>query len=191
MQAPRTFTLSMTGLDRDAEHVDGARRGDPRAFASLIQPYAEPIHAFLVRLRGHPDDAEDVLQETLIRAWSSLAGYRHQGRFEAWLFAIARNAATDRARSARRRTEAPLPDDLGDGAPGPDVDAANREFTGDLAEALAGLPEARRSVFLLRQESGLTFREIAEVLDIPLGTALSHMHHAVRALKEALHHHEP
>lgn len=181
----------MTAPDPDAARLERARGGDDRAFAALVRPHADAVFAFLVRMTGHRDDAADVMQETLVRVWRSLESYRDEGRFAAWLFTIARNAALDRARSARLRSVGPLAEDVAD----PTADAAAltayRELEADLDRALAGLPEPRRAVFVMRQESGLTFREIADALEIPLGTALSHMHHAVRALKEALRIHEP
>lgn len=181
----------MTEPALESRNVAMARGGDDRAFAALVRPHIDAVHGFLVRMTGHHDEAKDVLQETLVRVWKGLDSYEHDGRFRAWMFAIARNAALDRRRAQRdtRRIDS-LNGLSGDGA-SPADRAEQREFVGDLESALERLPEARRSVFLMRQESGMTFREIADAMGIPLGTALSHMHHAVRALKKELKHHEP
>ncbi len=102
---------------------------------------------------------------------------------------MARNALIDQTRVERRRREVPLHHLAGTRAtPSNDAQASLEleEMADLLGRALAALPEVRRSVFLLRQDAGLTFREIAEALDIPLGTALSHMHHTLRSLRRVL-----
>lgn len=181
----------MTEPAPESRRVAMARGGDGEAFAALVRPHIDAVHGFLVRMTGHHDDAKDVLQETLVRVWSALDSYEHDGRFRAWMFAIARNAALDRIRAERDARSMGTLGGLSDGGASPADRAEQREFVGDLESALEKLPEARRSVFVMRQEAGLTYREIADAMGIPLGTALSHMHHAVRALKKELKHHEP
>lgn len=181
----------MTDTAPDTRHVAMARGGDEEAFAALVRPHIDAVYGFLVRITGHHDDAKDVLQETLVRVWNALDSYEHDGRFRAWMFAIARNRALDRMRAERGARRIDTLGGLSDGGASPAERVEQREFVGDLESALEKLPEARRSVFVMRQESGMTFREIADAMGIPLGTALSHMHHAVRALKKELRHHEP
>lgn len=180
----------MVGTDVESRLVTRAKNGDEEAFGSLVRPGAHDLHAYLVRMTGRPDEARDLLQETWIRAWRAMPAYRHTGRFTGWLFTIARNVALDALRS--RRTFEPLAPEETLAHPDPDPleEVASGEFLRDLGKALEGLPPDRRNVFLLRQHTDLTFREIAGEMGIPLGTALSHMHHAVRQLREALGHHD-
>lgn len=166
-----------------------AQSGDADAFADLVRPHQAGVYRYLLRSTGHADLADDLAQTTLIRAWRGLLGYREQGRFAAWLYRLARNTLVDAARGARRRDElllAALDSLPPDRAPSPQEDLEAAEVADALRRAVAALPEPRRSVFLLRHHAALTFREIAELLDLPLGTALSHMHHAVRALRRTL-----
>lgn len=181
----------MTGTTLESRHVAMARAGDEGAFEALVRPHVDVVHGFLVRMTGQQDDAKDILQETLVKVWKALDSYEHDGRFRAWMFAIARNAALDRMRAEHDTRRIDTLSSVSDDGVSPAEQAEQREFAGDLESALEKLPEARRSVFVMRQESGLTFREIADTMGIPLGTALSHMHHAVRALREELRHHEP
>jgi RNA polymerase sigma-70 factor (ECF subfamily) len=180
----------MAGDDPESRLVGRAKDGDEEAFGRLVRPGAQDLHAYLVRMTGRYDEARDLLQETWIRAWRALPGYEHAGRFSGWLFAIARNVALDALRSRRKVEPLGSEEILAHPDPGPLDEVAAGEFIEDLREALEGLPPERRNVFLLRQHTDLTFREIAGEMGIPLGTALSHMHHAVRQLREALEHHD-
>lgn len=181
----------MTETALESQHVAMARGGDAEAFEALVRPHLDAVHGFLVRMTGYHEDAKDILQETLVRVWNALGSYEHDGRFRAWMFAIARNAALDHIRAERGARRLDTLGGLRAEGASPVERAEQREFLGDLQSALEELPEVRRSVFVMRQESGMTFREIADAMGIPLGTALSHMHHAIRALKEELRHHEP
>lgn len=168
--------------------VAAATAGDGEAFAQLLTPYRSRLFAYLARDTGRREDAEELMQETLLRAWQGMAGYRHAGRFDAWLFAIARNVARDARRLQARHRAAFVSERPGDVAE-PRVDPVApirleaRARARRLEALLAGLPAERRQVFLLRQHGELSFREIAELMGRPLGTVLSHMHRAVHDLR--------
>ncbi|MEN8376489.1 MAG: RNA polymerase sigma factor [Gemmatimonadota bacterium] len=171
-----------------------ARAGDAGAFAGLFDRHRNALFAFLVRSCGDADEAEDLLQLTAIKAWRGLDAYEDRGRFGAWLFTLARRTMIDEARRATRARRAL--DGLGamriggGSRHGPDADLEAGEVRRAIEGELSRLTEERRTVFLLRHHSPLTFREIAEALDMPLGTALSHMHHATNSLKKALRSHD-
>ena len=175
----------------DSELIRRAQAGDREAFGGIAQRYANRILAFHARSVGDRDDANDLLQETLIRMWKGIATYADSGRLEAWIFTIARRAAADRGRALQRRRRVVLRDMGGEGPATPLQFAEAADLESRISSALAQLPEQRRSVFLMRQHSSMTFDEIARALGIPLGTALSHMRLAVQYLKEKLKHHEP
>lgn len=176
------------------ELLDRARRREIAALDEIIERYSPRIYGLLYRLTGSPEVAEDYLQETFLRVVRTIERYEHVGRFEAWLFRIAANLARDHARQRRRnRTVASLSaaDEADDAlaALGPTSNAAPgerfeaQEQSAQLAAAMARLPEADREILLLRHYSELSFREIAELLDVPLGTALARAHRALQKLR--------
>jgi RNA polymerase sigma-70 factor (ECF subfamily) len=174
-----------------AKLVIDAADGNGAAFAKLIHPYRNSLFAFLIRSCGNQMQAEDLLQETLVRIWKSLPRYTHQGRFTAWIFTIARNAIRD---SIRRQPPASLVEWNEAHEPVCASTPASELEASDLATCIdavfAKLSEEQRAVFLLRQHAGLTFREISEVLARPLGTVLSHMHRVLDRLGKEVKSHD-
>jgi RNA polymerase sigma-70 factor (ECF subfamily) len=171
-----------------------ARRRDPQALDELVRRYSSRVFGLLYRLCGSRERAEDLMQETFLRMVRMIGEYEHQGKFDAWLFRIAANLARDGARRQRRRG-APASLDAGDenGAVLRDRAAADPaavmragEEQRLLAAALEHLNETDREILLLRHYSELPFREIAEILEIPLGTALARAHRALRRLRDEL-----
>ena len=175
-----------------------ARRRDPQALHKLVDMYSARLFGLLYRLTGSREAAEDLLQETFLRVVRMIPEYQHGGRFEAWLFRIAANLARDHARRLKRRGR-PLalaePDQEGEPGwwdvadarrPDPVGELLKKEARQRLSAVLQELTEMDREIVLLRHFSELTFREIAEMLDIPLGTALARAHRALKRLKAAL-----
>lgn len=173
-----------------------AREGDPQALADLVDSYAPRVFGLLFRLTGSRDTAEDLTQETFLRLVRTIGEYEHSGKFEAWLFRIAGNLARDRGRQHRRRGAAvPLdvppgpggpaaverPDDA---SPDPAVELADSEERDRLGRCLDSLPDLDREILLLRHFSDLSFREIAALLHVPIGTALARAHRAIGRLRE-------
>ncbi|GMU83432.1 MAG: RNA polymerase sigma24 factor [Planctomycetota bacterium] len=171
-----------------------ARRHDPQALATLVETYSPRVFGLLYRLTGSRETAEDLAQETFLRVVRAIDEYVHTGRFEVWLFRIAANLARDRARSSRRRgvvlrldgsREEAGPIEVRDGsASDPRVRLEQAEDAERLNACLDSLPELDREIILLRHFSELSFKEIAEMLDIPLGTALARAHRALARLKQ-------
>jgi len=142
---------------------------DSDAFEVLYKRYARPVYGLALRLLGDRGRAEDAVQETFTSIWRSAARYRpERGPGAPWLYAIARNAIVDRAR-ARREPLAEHPDEPSR-EPGPPERAEHAELAWQVHRALADLPENERGVLELAYWSGLSQSEIAEFLDIPLGT---------------------
>ena len=145
------------------------------AFAALIGAYQEPVWRFLVRLVGDEGLAEDLGQETFLRAHRGLRGFRHESRFSTWLFAIAKNAATDHHRRADRQDEVFRV--LGAAAPadGPDTEV-------EVRLGLDALPPRLREALVTIEVLGLRYREAAVVLGVAEGTVKSRVFHARREL---------
>src|SRR5262249_2081139 len=143
--------------------------------------------------------AQDVLQETWLRVIRSAPQYEPQARFTTWLYTLARNLCVDAARkeSLRRadpleapihgnEESRPLSECLADGAPGPDQAACASRVRPLLEQALEGLPDEQREVFLLREYSGIPFKEIAAVTGVSENTVKSRMRYALQALRKRL-----
>lgn len=187
--------MDPAGLDR---LLSRARRRDQRAMHELVDLYAARVYGLQYRLTGSRETAEDLMQETFLRVVRTIGEYQHDGRFESWLFRIAANLARDHARRNKRRgrpstidglTRAgePVAFELADvGRPDPDQRLIVQEASERLSASLEQLSEHDREIVMLRYFSELPFREIAEMLNIPLGTALARAHRALKRLREVL-----
>lgn len=177
------------------------KAGDARAFTVLVGRHRQPLYNFVLRFVGHPQRAEDVLQETWLKVIRGSREYEPRARFTTWAFTIARNLCVDAARKERtRRTESldvaaegaegearPLMDAL----PGPDLNAPdrsahNRRLQPLLVQAIGALPEEQREVFLLREYQGVGFREIADIVGVNENTVKSRMRYALESLRRQL-----
>jgi RNA polymerase sigma-70 factor (ECF subfamily) len=150
--------------------------------------YQRPIVSFLARMTGDLSAAEDLAQETFVKAFRNLAAFDTTRRLSSWLFRIAHNAAVD---AARRRRPPTVAIDAGDPAhepAGPDTgDPVERVALGRaLATALASLRHDQRAAIVLRYEDGLPFEDIAHILNIPESTARSHVHRGRKELARAM-----
>lgn len=160
--------------------VERAREGDLEAFEQVVRTLQGPVRAFTRRMMRDPHLGDDAAQETFVRIWRGLSGYRPSGRFVAWAFTVARNTCVEHIRK-EARTPVPVEEHE---AQHPDPSEI-ADLRGAVSEALRGLGEPYRSTFLLR-ESGLAYEEIADTLRCPVGTVRSRLHEARRLLAEAL-----
>ncbi len=186
--------MDSPGLD---ELLRRARRREPEALCKLVEIYNARVFGLLYRLTGSRDAAEDLLQETFLRVVRVIGQYEHVGKFEPWLFRIAANLARDRARRLVRRGEAGLANENSPSAVprisssahderDPAEQLVHREAGQQLEACLSRLSDAEREIIVLRHYSDLSFREIAELLGIPLGTALARAHRALQRLRAEL-----
>lgn len=190
-------------VESDAELAAVASRGDVRAFERIMRRYNQRLFRLACGIVGEASEAEDVLQESYVRAFYSLSKYSGRGSFGAWLAQIVRNEAIDRLRSHKihdkyvsleadlntdddepllDRAEAP-PDDV---RVNPHAGAENLEMKRVLEVAIGELPEAFRAVFMLREVEGLSIEETAEYLDIPQATVKTRDHRARHLLRQHL-----
>jgi len=178
----------MSEMILEARLVKNSKNGDGSAFGELISIYRKNLFTYLLRMCKDRMTAEDLLQETLIKAWTGLKSYNEQQKFSSWLFTIAHNVSIDAIRMQQLR-ERPInlreKTDIASYFT-PHSEMVITEGRIALQKEVENLPEDQRRVFLLRQQGELSFKEIAEVMNQPLNTVLSHMHYAVKKLKRCL-----
>jgi len=173
-----------TDEPEDAVLVARCRAGDERAATALVRRFAPSVARFVASL-GERQEVEEVVQDTFVRAFASLDGFRGESSLGSWLFAIARNLVRDRVRGRASRYQV-VPIEEGHAVTGHDaLDAAvSDETERRLGEALDLLSPMQREVFTLRVSEGLSYREIASVVGSTDGAARVHYHNAMRAIKE-------
>jgi RNA polymerase sigma-70 factor (ECF subfamily) len=181
------FTVVTIPAFDETELVARAQSGERNAFSELIRIHAQGVRNVIYRMCGDAQIAEDAAQETFIHAWMHLSSYRPQTSLRSWLYRIAVNAATDILRKEKRI----LPNDfedlqLKDPQPGPEALFFQEERTVLIQKAVLSLPDAGRAVLVLREYEGMSYNEIADALDIPIGTVMSRLNYARKILKEKL-----
>ena len=150
--------------------IRAAQECDREAFAALVERYWERLYRWLCHLTRNRHAAEDLTQETFLKAFSRLQRFRAGTNFAAWLFRIAHNNFANHYRLMQRSTR-PLPEDRPAQAQSPCEEAETRETMRSLAEAISRLPTDLRAAVLLRVEEDLSFRDIAEVMGLTEETA--------------------
>jgi len=182
-------------LTTDAELIRRYQQGDGKAFHVLVTRYQRQLASYLRRMVDDASAADDLFQETFYKVIKSLPRYQEQGTFSGWLFGIANRLAIDYLRKHKRQTKImkPVsqdnsgmlsPDILDPHAPSPEEDVKQRELKKYLKKAIKRLPAEQRQVLLLREHSGLSFKEIAAMLDCPLNTVLGRMRYALLNLRK-------
>lgn len=169
-------------MPNDADLLTRIARGDTAALTALYERFGERLYAFLRRLARDEGTAEEILQDTLFAVWRSAGAYQGRSSVSTWLFGVARRQAHNRLRG-EPPPPAGEPRDLAEPVPGPEERVLGDDW---LQGALGMLPLAHREVAVLHFLCDLGCQEIAEVLDIPLGTVKSRLHHARAKLRESL-----
>jgi len=154
----------------EAGLIYDAQAGDREAFSSLVERYWERLYRWLCHLTRDGHIAEDLAQESFMKAFAALDSFRAGSNFRAWLFRIAHNNFVNQRRAMRHNRQ-PLSQDWPEDSAGPEEEALSRESLQLLAEAVSKLPIDFRSALMLRAEADLSFKEIADVMGITEQTA--------------------
>lgn len=191
--------MSALGPDADAEWVERVKRGDVRAFEMLVVKYQRRIERLIARMVRDTDLVEDLAQETFIRAYRALPQFRGESAFYTWLYRIAVNTAKKALLELKRDplvVEAALaPDDDDETSRSqteptdtatPDAVLASKEIAATVNAAIEALSEDLRQAITLREIEGLSYEEIAEVMNCPIGTVRSRIFRAREAIAERL-----
>ena len=165
--------------------ITRAQHGDRQAFGELVRWHREGVVNVVYRMSGDANLAEDAAQEAFLRAWQNLGRYNPRFAFRSWVYRIALNAAIDALR--RERPAADLAaEPRASGDPGPEAWLEHKQQAEQVRQAVLGLSPASRAVLVLREYEGLSYAEIADALEIPLGTVMSRLNYARGQLRRAL-----
>lgn len=169
----------------EQELIQRAQQGDREAFAALAEFYWERLYRWLFHLTHDRHTAEDLAQDSFLKAFTALGSFRAGSRFQAWLFRIAHNAWVNAYRGGHRARQT-VPEDVASADQGPPELAMGREALVELTRAVGRLPGDFRAAFLLRVEEDLSFKEIGAVLDITEETARWRVFKARQKLLEVM-----
>ncbi len=183
----------METLGTDEVIVERALGGDAEAFGELVRRWERRIFALAYGMLGREEDARDATQETFLAAFRNLRGFRGEAKVSSWLHRIAVNQCLTRQRRAKVRNEAAL-DEEEDGAAqfavpleqSPANVVEERQRTAAVRRALGGLPVELRQIVVMKEFEELTFREIADALDLPLSTVKSRLYTGLKQLQMRL-----
>lgn len=168
-----------------------AQEGDRKAFEALVALHSRRVYNLALGYTGRHHDAEEIAQTVFVKVWKALPQFRGASAFSTWLYRLTLNACTDHYRRERKRRGDLSLDDpdlapIRDAAPSPEEIVIQREEEAILRKALAELPEQHRVILILREMDGLDYQEIAQVLELQVGTVKSRLARARRALREKL-----
>lgn len=179
----------MTEAERDEDLVRRFRAGEAQAFTDLVLRHQQRVYSLCLRVLGDADAAADVAQDTFLTVLRKLDGFRGDAAFTTWLHRVAVNACYDELRRKRRRPmlHTVADDDLEHEPGPPTVDHADEVAgTRDAAAALATIPEEFRIALVLADVQDMAYDQIAQVLEVPIGTVKSRVHRGRLALAAAL-----
>ena len=178
----------------DEDLVTRSRGGDADSFNQLILRWERPIYALAYRVIGREEDARDVCQETFLRAFRALPGFKRQAKFSSWLYRIALNLCRDWIRRQRRAPVMQIPEGIDPGelaaerGPVESIEelVSRRELSAVVEEAMALLPEEQRTAIILKEYHGMTFQEIADMQGCPLSTVKTRLYQGLTVLRRRL-----
>jgi RNA polymerase sigma-70 factor, ECF subfamily len=178
----------------DEELVARSMGGDLDSFNQLVLRWERPIFALAYRVIGREEDARDVCQETFLRAFRALKGFKGQAKFSSWLYRIALNLCRDWIRRERRQPIAQAPEGIdlielaSESTPTESIEelVARRELGRAVARVMAQLPDEQRTAIILKEYHGLTFQEIADLLECPLSTVKTRLYQGLTVLRKQL-----
>ena len=180
----------------DEELVARSVAGDLDSFNQLVLRWERPIYALAYRVIGREEDARDVCQEAFMRAFRALGGFKGEAKFSSWLYRITLNLCRDWIRRERRTPVMQPPEGVDlvslsiDQTPSESVEdlIARRDLSRAVAKVMALLPEDQRTAIILKEYHGLTFQEIADLLDCPLSTVKTRLYQGLSVLRRRLDH---
>lgn len=181
----------------EQELVTRAKQGDQDAFAQLVEANQNRIYSLTLRMTGHPEDAADLAQDAFLRAWRTLPSFQGDSSFSTWLYRLASNLCIDFLRQEKRKKANLTVMSLDDDEDSPSAEIPDRRFAPEnelqrkelrhaVGQALLQLSDEHRQVLVLREADGLSYTEIAELLNLEEGTVKSRIARARLSLRNIL-----
>ena len=175
----------MATTTTDEELVQKAQQDDERAFGKLVERYETKVYSLAMKMLRNPEDAEDVLQDTFLRAYRGIKSFQGNSTFSTWIYRITANSALMRLRKKKLPTvsiddadERETPINIADWSPGPVEQLLTQETQKAMDEAIEALPPEFKQVFILRDVEELSNSEVAEILDLSVAAVKSRLHRA-------------
>ena len=177
--------------------VERCRRGDLAAFNDLVKRYEKQVYNFAFRLTNNYDDASDIAQEAFLRVYGAIGNFRGDSSFTTWLYRITTNVFLDERKKARAHPQSSLDEymeldessvarQIEDPSPGPQAINEEAERNRVVQQAVDTLPDYQRAMVVLYHTQQKSYEEIAEIMDLPIGTVKSRLNRARLALKDKL-----
>ena len=178
----------------DEELVARSMAGDVESFNQLVTRWERPIYALAYRVIGRDEDARDICQDTFLRAFRALPGFKGQAKFSSWLYRIALNLCRDWIRRKKRAPIVDMPEGVdvielaAEQGPAESIEdlVARNEMSRLVADGMALLPDEQRTAIVLKEYHGLTFQEIADLQGCPLSTVKTRLYQGLSVLRRHL-----
>lgn len=190
----------MTQRDDDQMFIERAQKGDLDAYNHLVLKYEERAYKYAFRLTRNPEIAADVVADSFVRVFSALKNFKGQSAFSTWLYRIVTNCYLDKKKKDKAERFVSLDDTVSAGesevkvqyedpSDGPDVIAERNEREAVIVKAMDKMPDYQKTMLVMYHVENLSYEEIADVLDLPIGTVKSRLNRARMALRDALAQH--
>lgn len=170
----------------ESQLIDKCKANDGEAYRQLMKLYKNKLYGYLWRFSVSEDEADEMFQETMIKAWKGIRKYNEQKKFASWLFTIAHNVAMDFLRIRNKNTILVPIDEINDKLSKQSIDdqMVQKEEIEKINQIVQNLSNKQRVVFLLRLNGELSYKEIAEITNEPINTVLSHMRYSIKKIKK-------
>jgi RNA polymerase sigma-70 factor, ECF subfamily len=183
---PQQISVKASQQCEDLELVSRSQAGDTEAFGELVTKYRGRVFAIIYGIVGNENDAWDLAQEGFLKAWRSIDRFQGRSSFYTWLYRITINVTIDSRRRQGHRREVELDDFIPSSLPGPGANYERAEIREQVYAALAQLTPEHRAVIVLKEMEDLQYHEIAEILNLSIGTVMSRLFYGRRKLQSIL-----
>jgi RNA polymerase sigma-70 factor (ECF subfamily) len=185
-ELPEKVCTKIPPQSEDLELIHRSQAGDSEAFGELVTKYRTKIFSMIYGIVGNECDAWDLAQEGFLKAWRSIHRFQGRSSFYTWLYRITINVTNDSLRRQSRRSEVEFDDTIPSFLPGPGDNYEGAEIREQVHAALAQLTPEHRAVIVLKEIEDLQYREIAEILNVSIGTVMSRLFYGRKKLQSIL-----
>jgi RNA polymerase sigma-70 factor (ECF subfamily) len=186
VELPQEVRVKASQQFQDPELVRRSQAGDTEAFGELVTKYRTKIFTMVYGMVRNEPDAWDLAQEAFVRAWHSIHRFEGRSSFYTWLYSLTMNVTLESLRRKKQHQEVELNDAIPSSLPNPRVDCQRREIRKRVNAALANLSPEHRAVVVLKELEGVQYHEIAEILNLSMGTVMSRLFYARKHLQSLL-----